>query len=140
MNPRSILDGANIIMSDELRDQLDESSLFVDEVIAQQREKRLLPRFELAFSGSSVMHSFECVDTQCMRSPGALFFDEWHVTILVNDAFILAQAMKCKFDGLAQIVVGNEAIHSFDLNERIISVAVGQAIDGVSVTYVFTSV
>jgi len=137
MMPQSILAGADVIMSDELRQRLDESSLYVDEAIIEQRKERILPRLELVFSGSSVMHSFECVDTQCMRAPGMVSFDEWHISFIVNDPLILFQAMKCNFVGPAHVVVGNDIVESFELdNDRILSIAVGQAIDGVSVTYV----
>lgn len=140
MKSRSILSGADVIMSDVLREQIDESSLYVDERLIEQREKRLLPRLELVFSGSNMMHSFECIDTQYLRTPGMDSFDEWHISFLVKDPFILSQAMQCKFAGPAQIVVGNELVQTFVINDRIISVAVGQAIDGVSITYVFTLV
>lgn len=137
---KHILAGADIIMSDDLQQRLDEASLY-DEVPADAealtRKSRLLPRLELSFAGESVMHSFECLDLVMERQPGIGFFSEWTVTFAVKEPMILAKAMQCKFQGTGQIVVGDEVIHEFsDLNERVKAVSVGQALEGVTVTYV----
>jgi len=137
---KHILSGADVIMSDDLQARLDETSLYDDHTVVNTidlRQQRLLPRLEVSFEDESVMHSFECVDLAAERQPGLNFFSQWTITFCVNDPAILAKALLCKFQGPGNLVVGDEIVHEFnDLNERVVAISVGQAIEGVTVTYV----